>query len=229
MWGFGGRLYWGRKLERCERVEGIVVAFAWMSSEEKNLKKYVELYAGPRLGFVRLSFPVSQHWLSASAVLIYEIFSRFFPDKATALAVDVVLQVVEELKVRPCPVVFASFSGGPKACMYKILQIIDDETNSFVKMDDRQLVRDCIAGFIYDSSPVDFTSDLGTKFALHPTVLKMSQPPRIASWIAHSIASSLDALFLSRFESHRAEYWQTLYATVILPILILYRFRLHKS
>ncbi|KAF3685518.1 Indole-3-acetate O-methyltransferase 1 [Capsicum annuum] len=31
----------------------------------------------------------------------------------------------QELKVRPCPVVFASFSGGPKACMYKVLQVPD--------------------------------------------------------------------------------------------------------
>lgn len=30
---------------------------------------------------------------------------------------------MKELKKRPCPVVFASFSGGPKACMYKALQV----------------------------------------------------------------------------------------------------------
>lgn len=81
--------------------------------------------------------------------------------------------------------------------------------------DECRLVRDCISGHIYDSSPVDFTSDLGTKFVLHPTVLKMSHPPRLASWVAHGIASSLDALFLNRFESQRAEYWQTLYSSVV--------------
>ena len=96
--------------------------------------------------------------------------------------------------------------------------------------DDCRLVRDCISGHIYDSSPVDFTSDLGTKFVLHPTVLKMSHPPRVASWVAHGIASGLDALFLSRFESQRAEYWQTLYSTVV-SILVhsscLYALELH--
>ncbi|CAM8998615.1 unnamed protein product [Rhodiola kirilowii] len=202
MWGFGGRFYWGRK-ERCDRTEGIVVAFAWMSSEEKHLRSYVRLYG--ELGW-------------DSLVCHSQFLNMFFPDKATGLAVNVVRELVQELKLRPCPVVFASFSGGPKACMYKILQIIDDETNSLLKMDDRQLVRDCIAGFIYDSSPVDFTSDLGTKFVLHPSVIKMSQPPKIASWIAHGISSSLDALFLTRFESHRAEYWQTLYATVSMKV-----------
>lgn len=86
---------------------------------------------------------------------------------------------------------------------------------SSVVKDEYRLVRDCVSGHIYDSSPVDFTSDLGSRFVLHPTVLKMSQPPRLASWIANGIASSLDALFLSRFESQRAEYWQTLYASVV--------------
>ena len=81
--------------------------------------------------------------------------------------------------------------------------------------DEYQLVRDCVSGHIYDSSPVDFTSDLGTRFVLHPTVLKMSHPPRPVTWIANGIASSLDTLFLSRFESQRAEYWQTLYSSVV--------------
>lgn len=30
---------------------------------------------------------------------------------------------LQELKIRPCPIIFASFSGGPKACMYKVLQV----------------------------------------------------------------------------------------------------------
>lgn len=90
--------------------------------------------------------------------------------------------------------------------------ILSDE---FVLKDEYRLVRDCVSGFIFDSTPVDFTSDLGTRFVLHPTVLKMSRTPPLASWIANGIASSLDALFLSRFESQRAEYWQTLYSTVV--------------
>lgn len=44
MWGFGGRCYWGRR-ERAEKVEGLVVIYAWMSSEEKHVKSYVDLYA----------------------------------------------------------------------------------------------------------------------------------------------------------------------------------------
>jgi len=44
MWGFGGRYYWGRKVAS-EKADGIVVVFAWMSSEEKHLMKYVDLYS----------------------------------------------------------------------------------------------------------------------------------------------------------------------------------------
>ncbi|XWS21166.1 hypothetical protein CRYUN_Cryun30bG0032100 [Craigia yunnanensis] len=212
MWGFGGRYYWGRK-ERVERREGggregIVVVFAWMSSQEKHLKNYVQLYA-------------SLGW--DSLVCHSQFLNMFFPEKASALARGLLKELVEELKIRPCPVVFASFSGGPKACMYKVLQMIEGLCEGQVNPDDLQLVKECFSGHIFDSSPVDFTSDLGARFVVHPTVLKISHPPRIATWIANGIASGLDALFLSRFESHRAEYWQTLYASVSMgaPYLIL--------
>ncbi|CAA2996134.1 uncharacterized protein LOC111397264 isoform X2 [Olea europaea var. sylvestris] len=197
MWGFGGRHYWGRN-ER-GKVEGIVVVFAWMSSQDKHLKNYVDLYS-------------SLGW--NSLVCHSQFLNSFFPDKAASFAQEIVGDLVQELKIRPCPIVFASFSGGPKACMYKVLQIIEGKCEEQANVDDYRLVRDCVAGYIFDSSPVDFTSDLGTRFVLHPSVLKMSRPPLLASWLANGISSSLDALFLSRFESQRAEYWQTLYSTV---------------
>ena len=31
--------------------------------------------------------------------------------------------VIQEVKDRPLPIVFAAFSGGPKACMYKVLKV----------------------------------------------------------------------------------------------------------
>ncbi|KAG8377635.1 hypothetical protein BUALT_Bualt08G0053500 [Buddleja alternifolia] len=209
MWGFGGRYYWGRKeKEKGGKVEGIVVVFAWMSSEYKHLKNYIDLYSS--LGWTSL-------------ICHSQFLNLFFPDKAASLALEIVNELVQELKIRPCPVVFASFSGGPKACMYKVLQIIEGKSEVQINLDDCRLIRDCVSGHIFDSTPVDFVSDLGTRFVLHPTVLKMSRPPVIASLIAKGVSSSLDALFLSRFEAQRAEYWQTLYATVSMgaPYLIL--------
>ncbi|KAK8623377.1 hypothetical protein V6N13_118263 [Hibiscus sabdariffa] len=210
MWGFGGRVYWGRteRVERRRNGGGMVVVFAWVSSQEKHLKNYVQLCA-------------SLGW--DSLVCHSEFLNMFFPDKAAALAHDLLKELVQELKMRPCPVVFVSFSGGLKACMYKVLQMMEGLCEVQVNPDDLQLVKECFSGHIFDSSPVDFTTDLGARFAVHPSVLKMSHPPRIASWIANSVSSGLDALFLSRFESHRAEYWQTLYASVRVgaPYLIL--------
>lgn len=86
---------------------------------------------------------------------------------------------------------------------------------NFPMKDEYRLVRDFVSGHIFDSSPVDFVSDIGNRFALHQAGLKPSRPPLLASWITSGISSTLDALFLSRFESQRAEYWQTLYSTVV--------------
>ncbi|XP_065847293.1 uncharacterized protein [Euphorbia lathyris] len=205
MWGFGGRCYWGR---RETRREGIVVVFAWMSSQERHVNNYVELYS-------------SLGW--NSLVCHSQFLNMFFPEKAENLAFDILNELNEELKMRPCPLVLASFSGGPKACMYKVLQIIEGKCESQLNLDDCRMLKDCISGHIYDSSPVDFTSDLGRRFVVDPSVLKMCHPPRLLSWMANGISNGLDALFLNRFESQRAEYWQTLYASVSMgaPYLIL--------
>ncbi|KAJ9186711.1 hypothetical protein P3X46_002256 [Hevea brasiliensis] len=205
MWGFGGRYYWGRR-ER-KRV-GIVVIFAWMSSQEKHVKSYVDLYS-------------LRGW--DSLVCHSQFLNMFFPEKAEVLAFDILNILIEELKMKPCPLVFASFSGGPKACMYKVLQIIEGKCKLEMNLDDCRLVRDCISGYIYDSSPVDFTSDLGRRFVVHPSVLKISHTPRVLSWMANVICNGLDAVFLNTFESQRAEYWQTLYSSVSMgvPYLIL--------
>lgn len=202
-----GRVYWGdRKDGEGKLVVGIVVVFAWMSSEEKHLKQYVQLYA-------------SLGW--NSLVCHSDFLNLFSPDKATSLAVNVLNELVKEVRIRPLPIVFAPFSGGPKACMYKVLQLIQGNCEIQLDLEKYQVIRDCVSGHIYDSCPVDFVSDLGTKFVLHPSVLKMSQPPRVLSWIARGISSSLDFLFLNRFEAQRAEYWQTLYSSVNMgPFLI---------
>ncbi|KAJ4846759.1 hypothetical protein Tsubulata_032148 [Turnera subulata] len=206
MWGFGKKYYWGR---REARREGIVVMFSWLSSQERHVKSYVDLYA-------------SLGW--NSLICHSRFLNMFFPEKGETLAFDVLNELLEELKIKPCPLVLASFSGGPKACMYKALQIIEGTCQLKLNLDDCQLIRDCISGHIYDSAPADFTSDVGRRFAVHPTVIKMSQPPRILSWMANGISDGLDALFLSRFESQRAEFWRTLYSSVRMggPYLIFY-------
>lgn len=81
--------------------------------------------------------------------------------------------------------------------------------------EDSRLVRSCISGQIYDSDPIEFTTDLGARFALHPSILKMPGTSKLISLFAKGFTSSLDALFLTRFGSQRSEYWQTLYSSVV--------------
>ncbi|KAL6576056.1 hypothetical protein OROHE_000527 [Orobanche hederae] len=156
MWGFGGRYYWGRK-ERGKKAEGVVVVFAWMSSQDKHLKNYIDLYASlgwnslistPNSSICKLNtlphptpipppLPVVIHsWGFHPATETVDAMrdyynnqinrkcQKFFPDKAASLALDFVNELVQ-IKLRLSPIVFACFSGGPKACMYKVLQIIE--------------------------------------------------------------------------------------------------------
>ncbi|KAG8645456.1 hypothetical protein MANES_10G066100v8 [Manihot esculenta] len=107
--------------------------------------------------------------------------------------------------------------------MYKVFQIIQETCDGHGNLGESRLLRDCVSGHIYDSSPVDFTSDLGAQFALPPAIQKMPGPSKLVSWFAKGITSGLDGLYLTRFESQRVEYWQTLYSSVDFgaPYLIL--------
>nr|XP_034917186.1 uncharacterized protein LOC118050817 isoform X2 [Populus alba] len=203
--GGGGSVNWGRKESESK---GIVVIFAWNSIPEKHLNSYLDLYS-------------SLGW--NSLVSHADFLSAFYPERALSLAYILLNELVEDLRVRPCPIVFVAFSGGPKACMYKVFQIIQGTCEGHLNMDESRLVKNCISGHIYDSCPIDFTSDLGARFALHPAIQRMPGPSKFVSLVAKGLASGLDGLYLTRFESQRAEYWQTLYSSIDMgaPYLIL--------
>lgn len=84
---------------------------------------------------------------------------------------------------------------------------------------DYRLVRNCICGQIYDSSPVDFVSDVGAQFVQKPADGNSSQPTILHSWMAKALASVMDTLFPSRIEAQRAEYWHTLYSAAVSSVL----------
>ncbi|XP_075489222.1 uncharacterized protein LOC142528058 [Primulina tabacum] len=107
--------------------------------------------------------------------------------------------------------------------MYKVFQIIEGRSEFELNLEDSRLVASCISGQIYDSDPVDFVHDLGARFSLHRSMLRMSGSSKLLSLSAKGVTSSLDALFLIRFGSQNAEYWQTLYSSVGLgaPFFIL--------
>ncbi|GLJ41265.1 hypothetical protein SUGI_0854250 [Cryptomeria japonica] len=208
MWR-AGDFYWGKKISEDEgNSEGIVVVFAWMLSKRRNLEAYVNLF-------------YSLRW--DSLVTHSHLLNLFFPSQATSLALVVLDELSKEVAKRPRPIVFATFSGGSKSCMYKLFQILQERCEEpNVDSGSFNLVRKCVAGQIYDSSPIDFISELGANFVVHPTVLKLNHPPRVLRWGAQATAWALDALFLSRFEAQRAEHWQILYSSVNMgPVLLL--------
>ncbi|CAN0846575.1 hypothetical protein LINGRAHAP2_LOCUS4518 [Linum grandiflorum] len=139
-----------------------------------------------------------------------------------SLAFLLLSELGQELRVRPCPVVFVALSGGSKACMFKVFQIIQGSCEGHLNLDESRLVGNCFAGHIYDSSPVDFTSDWAVRSAL-PSIQKMPGPSKIMSWFTKGVTSGLDGLYITRFEQQRTQYWQTLYSSVELgaPYLIL--------
>lgn len=205
--GGGGRFYWARNDDEA-KLKGIVVIFAWFSIPESHLKHYVDLYS-------------SLGW--NSLVCLADFLNPLFPERATSLAFSVLNELVEVLRIKPCPLVLAAFSGGAKACMYKVFQIIEGTCEAQLNLDDSRLVMTCISGQIYDSAPVDFTGDLGARFALHPAIRRLPGSSKLVSLVAKGVSSGLDALFLTKFGSQRSEYWQTLYSSVGLeaPFLIL--------
>ncbi|GFY90008.1 peptide methionine sulfoxide reductase [Actinidia rufa] len=203
----GGRFYWARN-QTTEKVRGIVAIFAWISIRESDLKNYVDLYSS--LGWTSL-------------VCIADFLNPFFPGRATSLAFAVLDELAEELRTSPCPVVLAAFSGGSKACMYKVFQVIEGACEvqlSLVCFHDsgkQQLHASSI--FMRFMHSVD----MGTRFTVHPTILRMPGAAKLVSSVAKVVTSGLDALFLTKVGSHHTEYWQTLYSSVSLggPFLIL--------
>ncbi|CAI5501754.1 unnamed protein product [Closterium sp. Naga37s-1] len=139
---------------------------------------------------------------------------QWIPWRAEALARAVLAELEKELAGRPRPVVFMSFSGGYKACQWKIMEaLLSTSAPEAMHRDanaagaaaeavapvpsssaaspqsalasEREgkvstsyqhflsLLRECYAGQVFDSSPVDFTSDLGVRF--------LSQPPPVTA------------------------------------------------
>ncbi|KAL3814215.1 hypothetical protein ACJIZ3_015483 [Penstemon smallii] len=220
----GGRFYWVRNRGEEFKAKGIIVVFAWISIGDTQLKDLIGLYSS--LGWdslVSRSDYLNPYVLLARIcrcfvhlmmiVVVLGAF-RFIPERATSLAFSVLRELVKELRCGPCPVVFASFSGGSKSCMYKVFQIIEGCSEVELSQEDSRLVASCISGQIYDSDPIDFTSDLGARFALHRSILKIPGSSKLVSLFAKGVTSSMDALFLTSFGSQRVEFWQTLYSSV---------------
>uniref|UniRef100_A0A7C9CD01 Uncharacterized protein n=1 Tax=Opuntia streptacantha TaxID=393608 RepID=A0A7C9CD01_OPUST len=205
--GGEGKLYWDSRREK-DKGKGIVVMFGWASVTSVELiNKFAFLYSS--LGWTSLI--CSPPFLTA-----------FFPERAASLAYLVLKELIEVLQLKPCPVVFASLSGGTKACMYKVIQMLMGTSEAHFNQDDIRLVKNCTTGLIYDSGPIDCTSDVGARFALHPAIHKAPGAAKFLSWTVKLFTYGSDALFLTNFESQNNEYWRTLYSSINLGAPILF-------
>lgn len=72
----------------------------------------------------------------------------------------------------------------------------------------------CVVGQIFDSSPIDFVSEIGVRFLSHPPGGQQSTARFLA---AKSTAVILDGLFKGRFEADRRDFWQTLERAAVRP------------
>lgn len=188
---------------------GIVVILAWMFSEPRNVTSFTHLYS--QLGWDCLvchSHPLNLH----------------FPGMATTLALSILHELRKDLERLPSPVVFATFSGGHKTCLYKIIQILFGQCEGVNACKETfKIVESTLSGLIFDSSPVEFESSIGAKVLSQQVLtLKPGRSEAVISRAAHAVGRGLDFVFSKPLALQRRELWQALYSCVnVGPILIL--------
>ncbi|CAK9200633.1 unnamed protein product [Sphagnum troendelagicum] len=202
------RWYWVKENGRTGGGQGIVAVIGWILSKPRHLGAFTRVYA-------------ACGW--DSLVCYPHVLNLYFPSWATAIALEVLEELDREVRERARPIVFATFSGGAKTCLYKVFQILNGRCEGLENLREKYgAVRACVAGQIHDSSPVDFVSDVGAKVVRSQFVRKSQKPSIIISWGTKAGAKILDALFLSQFELQRADYWLTMLQSADMgPILIL--------
>ncbi|CAM6099566.1 unnamed protein product [Calypogeia fissa] len=187
---------------------GIVVATTWMLSKPRQVQKHAHLHA-------------SCGW--DTLVAHPYVLNIWAPSWARALAIRVLDKLVQEVKERPRPIVFATFSGGMKSCLYQILKILDECYEGVdSNLTQYRILRDCYAGQIHDSSPADYVGSVGANFVSNPAVLGFKKKHAAITWSAHAVAKTLNYFFLPRFERERADMWDIIYKTAAWgPVLVL--------
>eukprot|EP00897_Mesotaenium_endlicherianum_P004920 jgi/Mesen1/4456/ME000227S03473 len=141
---------------------------------------------------------------------------KWFPQRALSLARQVLEVLHLEVGSTARPILFAAFSGGCKACLYKLLQELENCPEKYA------VLRRSFAGLALDSCPIDFVSAIGVKFLSDPPG-RVGQP----SWLRHAAATAavpvLDFFFLSAFEAQRAQFWSALTAWALKgPVIVFY-------
>ncbi|EFJ20721.1 hypothetical protein SELMODRAFT_108277 [Selaginella moellendorffii] len=204
-----GSWYWIRdkKSRGAGDSSGLVVMMAWMFSNKRYHMPYVHLFN--EIGWECLV--CQAHFLNL-----------WFPTRALAIAVKILDELVEELSKRPRPVTFTSFSGGMKACTYMIIQVCPFHyIYSFAIIEKYKIVRDCTAGYIFDSTPINFVSETGIRFARRMLGTSVGNNFAVKFGLEKS-GRALESMFSSNFEQQGVELNDSFYAAVeMAPALFL--------
>lgn len=65
-------------------------------------------------------------------------------------------------------------------------------------------------GQVHDSSPIDFVSALGARFASFTVSQMLGWSNPVVPAISHAVANVMDFFFLPAYELQRADFWLTL-------------------
>ncbi|KAL3679958.1 hypothetical protein R1sor_022914 [Riccia sorocarpa] len=188
-------VYW--RLRASSESDGIVVVIGWIFSKPQHLKHYAEFYA-------------SCNW--DSLISHPKLLNLWFPGRAKNLALRILDKLSQELEKRPRPVVFATFSGGHIACLWKIYQVLQGTCDGVdCTLAKYKLVKDCFAGQIHDSSPVDFESDIAARVFTHPSVIGVEEKIQILETSGRVAGKVLDFFFLKRFQAQDLAMWTALH------------------
>lgn len=76
------------------------------------------------------------------------------------------------------------------------------------------LLRASVAGYVFDSCPIDFVSAVGVRFLSQPPG-KRGPPSRVRGGVAQAAAAVLHTLFQAQLEGQRREFWATLERCVV--------------
>ncbi|KAL2613597.1 hypothetical protein R1flu_025289 [Riccia fluitans] len=136
----------------------------------------------------------------------------FFPESAKTLALRILDELCQELEKRPRPVVFATFSGGYIACLWKIYQVFQGTCDGVdCTLAKYKLVKDCFTGQIHDSSPADFVSEIGARVVRSPAVVGGQKRLQLLTTTARAIGKTLDFFFQKRFQAQDLAMWTALH------------------
>lgn len=168
----------------------IVVLLAWVRAKEYIVERYVGLYNSLGWDVCVFYIPYLAMWL---------------PLWAQQNALTVVNELQRTIaKDGPRPIVFTVYSGSLKGCYYKLLNTLNNATAPKLPY---EALRGCIVGEIFDSTPIDFTSNFGVNLAAPGNKTLQQQLQRHCAVFA---AGCLDFFLVEWFERQRADVWKSL-------------------